>query len=153
MATKIKLIMASEFLEVTPEGVIDLNPSRQRLLDVARSDQPPADYELLVDFRDTPYPLSTFEMTELASELCQRGDTFHWKVALLVPPGLHFDQASFFATYALSHSLFVNAFTDCETAMRWMLLVEETPNPIVLAPPAYVNDGSFPRLMDEGWQQ
>ena len=153
MATKIKLITTSDFLEVMPGGGIDLNVSRQRLLDVARSEQPPADYELLVDFRDTPYPLSLFEMTELASELCQRGDTFRRKVALLVLPGIRFDQASFFETYSLSHGFSVNSFTDCETAMRWMLLAEEAPNPSVPASPAQVPDGSFPRLIGEGWQQ
>ena len=153
MATKIKLITAKDFFEFTPGGSIDLNIGRHLLLAAARSEPPSADYELLVDFRDTPAPLSLFEVTELAAELCRRGDTFRQKVALLVLPGVSFDQASFFETYSLSHGFSVNAFTDCETALRWMRLPEEAPTAIVPAPLGQVNDGSFPRLIGEGWQQ
>ena len=36
MATKIKIITAKDFLEVTPEGIINLATSRQLIVDVAR---------------------------------------------------------------------------------------------------------------------
>ena len=153
MATKISLITAKDYFEVAPEGGIDLNVSRQRLLAAARSEQPPADYDLLIDFRATPYPLSLFEVTELASEPCQRGDTFRRKVALLVLPGISFDQASFFETYSLSHGFFVNAFIDSERAPRWLLSPDEPPTAIVAAPPTSVSDEGFPRLTGGGWQQ
>ena len=52
MATKIKIITAKDFLEVTADGIINLTTSRQLLVEVAKAEPHPVDYELLVDFRD-----------------------------------------------------------------------------------------------------
>jgi hypothetical protein len=52
MATKIKIVTGGDFLEVTPEGVINLATSRQLLVDIARSGGQPVDYDLLIDFRE-----------------------------------------------------------------------------------------------------
>jgi hypothetical protein len=38
MATKIKIVTTGDFLEVTPEGVINMATSRQLLVDIARAD-------------------------------------------------------------------------------------------------------------------
>lgn len=40
MATKIKIITASDFMEVTPDGIVDINTSRQLLVDIAKADPP-----------------------------------------------------------------------------------------------------------------
>lgn len=125
MATKIKIITTSDFMEVTPDGTIDINTSRQLLVDIARATQSPADHELLVDFRDTVSELSTFNVYELAAELVRHGDTFRRKVALLVLPGVNFDQASFFETCSYNRGFSVNAYTDYENAIRWLLLTED----------------------------
>ena len=81
----------------------------------------PIDYELLVDFRDTQSNLSTLDLYQLANELCQHGDTFRRKVALLVLPGVNFSRASFFETCSHNRGFSVNAFMDYEKAMRWLL--------------------------------
>jgi hypothetical protein len=133
MATKIKVVKAGDFLEATPEGTINLATSRQLLADIAKAEQSPVDYELLVDFRDTHCQLSVFEVYQLAAELCQHGDTFRGKVALLVLPGIGFDRASFFETCAHNRHFSVDAFTDYEAAMRWVLSADDLPNPT--APP------------------
>jgi hypothetical protein len=125
MATKIKLIAAKDFLEVTPEGIINLATSRRLLVDIAKAEQHPVDYELLVDFRDTRCELSITNVYQLAAELCEHGDTFRGKVALLVLPGITFDRASFFETCSANRGFSVNAFTDYEKAMRWVLSPEE----------------------------
>lgn len=121
MATKIKFIAASDFLEVTPEGVINIDTSRQLLVAIAKADKEPVDHELLVDLRDTKSRMSIFDVYQLASELCLHGDTFRRKVALLVLPGVNFDRASFFETCAHNRGFSVDAFTDYEKAMRWIL--------------------------------
>jgi hypothetical protein len=128
MATKIKIITASDFLEVTPEGIIDINTSRQLLADIAKAEHHPVDYELLVDFRETECDLSIIDVYQLASELYEHGDTFYRKVALLVLPGIDFDRAQFFETCSHNRGFFVNAFTDYEKAMRWILSTEDIPN-------------------------
>lgn len=121
MATKIKVIASGDFLEVTADGVINLNTSRQLLVDIAKAEQLPVDYEVLVDFRDTKSHLSVMDVYQLAGELCQFGNTFRRKVALLVAPGVNFEHARFFETCSQNRGFSVNAFTDYEKAMRWLL--------------------------------
>ncbi len=128
MATKIKIIAAREFLEVTPDGIINITTSRQLLVDIAKAEGHPADHELFIDFRDTQSQLSVSDVYQLAAELCQHGDTFRRKVALLVVPGVNFDRASFFETCSHNRGFSVNAFTDYEKAMRWILSTEDLPN-------------------------
>ena len=105
MATKVKIILAKDLLEVTPDGIINIATSRQLLVDIAKAGHYPVDYELLVDFRDTEGLLSTTDLYQLASELSNYGDTFRRKVALLVTPGINFSQASF-----LKHSRIIEVF-------------------------------------------
>ena len=87
MATKIKIITVGDFVEVTPDGMINIATCRKLLVDIAKAEIQPVDYELLVDFRDTQSTLSVTDMYQLASELCKHGDTFRRKVALLVHAG------------------------------------------------------------------
>jgi hypothetical protein len=141
MATKIKLITTGDFLEVTTEGIINLTTSRQLLVDIAKADHPPADYELLVDFRDTQSQLSVTDVYQLAAELCQHGDTFRRKVALLVVPGINFEQAHFFETCSHNRGFAINAFTDYEKAMRWVLSAEDLPNNNAASNKADASDG------------
>jgi hypothetical protein len=141
MATKIKLITAGDFLEVTTEGIINLTTSRQLLVDIAKADHPPVDYELLVDFRDTQSQLSVTDVYQLAAELCQHGDTFRRKVALLVVPGINFEHARFFETCSHNRGFSINAFTDYEKAMRWVLSAEDLPNNNVASNKADASDG------------
>jgi hypothetical protein len=125
VATKIKIIPAKEFLEVTPDGIINITTSRQLLIDIAKAEHHPVDYELLIDFRDTQDQLGIVDVYELAAQLCTHGDTFRRKVALLVPPGVNFDRARFFETCSQNRGFSVNAFTEYEKAMRWLLSDED----------------------------
>jgi hypothetical protein len=138
MATKIKIVTTGDFLEVTPEGVINMATSRQLLVDIARADRRPVDYELLIDFRDTKWHMSIVDLYELAAELTKHGDTFRRKVALLVFPGSTFSSAEFFETCSHNRGFSVEAFTDFESALRWLLAADDEPNNGV--PPNNVND-------------
>jgi len=129
VAAKIKVITGTDFLEVTAEGVINLTTSRQLLVDIAKAEQLPVDYELLIDFRDTQNQLSILDVYQLAAELAQHGDTFRRKAALLVLPGINFDRASFFETCSHNRGFAVHSFTDYEKAMRWLLSAEDLPDP------------------------
>ncbi len=141
MATKIKIITAKDFLEVTPGGIINLTTSRQLLVDIAKAEHHPVDYELLIDLRDTQINLSIPDMYQLAAELCQHGDTFRRKVGLLVLPGVNFDQASFLETCSHNRGFSVNAFTDYENAMRWVLSTEDLRKNNVPSNKADASDG------------
>ena len=128
MATKIKIITARDFVEITPDGIINISTSRQLLVDIAKAEIQPVDYELLIDFRDTQSTLSIMDVYQLAAELCQHGDTFRRKVAILVNPGIGFDRAKFFETTSHNRGFLIDAFTDYEKAIRWILSAEEIPN-------------------------
>lgn len=121
MATNIKIITARDFLEVTTDGIINMTTSRQLIVDIAKAGHRHADYELLVDFRDTRSQLSVTDVYQLAAELYLHGTTFRRKVALVVTPGTNFNQASFFETCSHNRGFAVNAYTDYETALRWIL--------------------------------
>jgi hypothetical protein len=151
MATKIKIIIASEFIEVTPAGIIDITSSRKLLADIAKAESPPADYELFVDFRGTRSDLSVPDLYELASELSRHGDAFRRKVALLVAPGVNFDLAHFFETCSHNQGFSVNAFTDYEMALRWILSPDDaTPEN---APPRESPEAAFTGLPKEKGEQ
>jgi hypothetical protein len=125
MPTKIKIVTSREFLEVTPEGIIDINTSRQLLRDIAKAENQPVDYDLLIDFRETQWRMTTSEIYQLASELVEYGTNFQRKVAILVLPGINFDPASFLETCSHNRGFRINAFKDYESSMRWLLSTEE----------------------------
>jgi hypothetical protein len=124
VATKIKIITARDFIEISTDGIINMTTSRQLLADIAKTEHQHADYELLVDFRDTQSELSIADVYQLAAELSNHGDTFHRKVALVVTPGLNFVHASFFETCSHNRGFPVNVYTDYEKAIRWILKAE-----------------------------
>jgi hypothetical protein len=74
MATKIKVITTKDFLEVTPDGIIDITTSRQLVVNIAKAEHHPVDHELLVDFRDTQSCMSVFDVYQLAAELSLHRD-------------------------------------------------------------------------------
>jgi anti-anti-sigma regulatory factor len=127
MATKIKVVTARDFVEITPEGTIDITTSQQLLVDIAKAERPPVDYDLLIDFRDTTWHMSTTDIYQLAAALTRHGDTFRRRVAILVLPGVNFDPASFLETCSHNRGFQVDAFTDFETAMRWLLSSKDSP--------------------------
>lgn len=125
MAIKIKIVSAKDFIEVTADGMIDIAASRRLLVEIAKAERQPVDYELLVDFRDTDSRLSVTDIYQLAAELGEHTDIHRGKVALLVTPGLNFNQARFFETCSRNRGFLVDAFTDYEKAMRWILASEK----------------------------
>ena len=141
MATKIKIIPANDFMEVTPDGLINVTTSRKLLVDIAKSEQPPADYELLVDFRNTQSNLSPDDVIQLASEVFLHGDAFRKKVALLVLPGANLNRARLFEICTGRLGFSINAFTDYENAMRWLLSEEDLPDNNVSPNKADASDG------------
>jgi hypothetical protein len=121
MPTIIKIVTARDFIEVTPEGIIDIITSRQLIRDIAKAENKPVDYDLLIDFRETQWKMSTTEIYQLASELVDYGTNYHRKVAILVLPGINFDPASFLETCSHNRGFKINAFNNFESSIRWLL--------------------------------
>lgn len=119
MPTKFKLIRSVEYLQTDANEDIDLEASKQMLIEIAKAKRPLADFDLLLDFRRIQLKLNTVEIYFLASELHLHGDTFCDKVAILVLPGLNFEKAEFFELCAKNRGFKVDCFTNYEDAVQW----------------------------------
>lgn len=127
MATKIKFIVTREFLDVSPDGNINISTSRKLLADIVKAKHRQIDYELLIDLRDTQSSASIFDVYQIEADPCQHGDaSADRRVALLVRPGASFDRAGLFETGPNDRGCSVNAFTDYGEATRWALSEEDS---------------------------
>jgi len=120
MTTKIKLVRSIEYLHTSPTGEVDLERSKQLLVDLAKAKRPPADYDIILDFRRSQLKLSTTDIWYLAADLVNHDHTFKDKVAVLILPGLDFDKAKFFELCSKNRGLNVEVFTNYEDAVQWL---------------------------------
>lgn len=119
MATKIKIIRSVDYLSVTDDGTIEFEESKKRLHEMAEPKRPPADYEILLDFRRTQWVLSTEEIFSLVQALINAPDSFRDKIALLVLPGVNFDRTCFEELCADTKGIDVRTFSNYEDAIQW----------------------------------
>ena len=125
MDLNIRVIHSRDFLKVTPTGEIDLETSKQALLNLASENSAPRQYDILVDARHTTGYLKLAEISELVNEMIERRDSFRSKLAILARPGLEFDHAKFMELYASNRGFQVAAFTDFEEAINWLMALNE----------------------------
>lgn len=119
MATKIKIIRSVDYLSISDDGAIDFEESKEKLLEIAGAKRPPADYEILLDFRRTQWILSTDEIYTIVQVLLDDPDSFRDKIALLVLPGVNFDRAYFTELCSKNERITVQTFTNYEDAIHW----------------------------------
>lgn len=119
MSTKIKLIRSVEYLQTSPKGEINFDQSKKMLAKLAKAKRPPADFDILLDFRRAQWILSTADIYYLAAELGKHNHTYRDKVAILVLPGLNFDNSEFFRLCAQNRGFNVETFTNYEEAVQW----------------------------------
>jgi len=119
MATKIKIIRSVDYLSISNEGTIEFEESKKNLAALAEPKRPPADYELLLDFRRTQWILSTDEIYSLVQELISAPDSFRDKIALLLLPGVNFDRSYFQELCADNRGVEIRTFTNYEDAVDW----------------------------------
>jgi len=119
MAIKIKIIRSVDYLTVSDDGSIEFEESKKKLASMAEPKRPPADYELLLDFRRTQWVLSTDEIYTLVEALIKVPDSFRDKIALLLLPGVNFDNPYFRELMAENKETDVRTFTNYEDAIEW----------------------------------
>jgi hypothetical protein len=119
MATKIKIIRSVDYLSISDKGDIELEESRKKLVEIAGAKRPPADYEVLLDFRRTQWILSTDEIYFLVQALIEDPESFRDKIAILVLPGVNFDSAYFHELCSKSERVMVRNFSNYEDAIQW----------------------------------
>lgn len=119
MATKIMIIRSVDYLSVNDNGTIEFEESKRTLSDIVEAKRPPADYEILLDFRRTQWILSTDEIFALTKVLVDKPDSFRDKIALLLLPGVSFDSAQFKELCSENKGVTVQTFTNYEDAVQW----------------------------------
>lgn len=119
MATKIKIIRSVDYLSVNDDGSIEFEVSKKLLSGIVEPKRPPADYEILLDFRRTQWVLSTDEIFSLVKVLIDKPDSFRDKIALLLLPGVNFDSAYFQELCSNSKDITVRSFSNYEDAIQW----------------------------------
>ena len=122
MAIKIKIIRSVDYLSVNDDGSIEFEESKRKLASLAEPKRPPADYELLMDFRRTQWILSTEEIYSLVLALINAPDSFRDKIALLVLPGVNFDRSYFQDLISENKGIDVRTFTNYEDAIEWFYM-------------------------------
>jgi hypothetical protein len=126
MPVKLKIIRAHDFLVMSADGEYDFDAAKRILVEIALAKHSPPDFEVLLDLRHAMFNLSTTDIYYLAAELVAHHEAFREKLAILVRPGISFDQAEFFETCAHNRGFNVDAFCDFEDAINWLFPSTDT---------------------------
>jgi hypothetical protein len=120
MSTNIRIVQAHDFIKATPEGKLDLETSKELLMEIASASAPLVDYDIILDTRKAQTRMSVTDLWYLAAELSNLRKVFSRKTAVLCPIE-RFDDAGFFALCAQNVGLQVRAFTSFEDAIEWLI--------------------------------
>jgi hypothetical protein len=123
MATNVTVIHAQDFVKARPDGQLDLEGSKQLLMEIASASAPLGDHKILVDTRRAQVTMSITDLWYLAAELSNFGNAFLRNTAILCPLE-KFDQAGFFALCARNRAYPVSAFASFEDAVSGRLPTE-----------------------------
>src|SRR5262245_6233474 len=99
MDLNLRLIQAKDFLKASPTGKYDIEMAKQFLLELAKENAAPRQYDVLIDVRGASLSLSFADITELVQVMIVNRDSFRSKLAILTLPGHHFDNAKFMQLY------------------------------------------------------
>lgn len=120
MKATYKIFSAKDFIKASPTGKPDLDQAKKMLVELVTIAQPPADYEILLDVRETYGHLTYCEIFELVTELGKHRSAFHNKIAVLSRNGHQFDKARFLELCAKNRGFQVGAFADFEQTIEWL---------------------------------
>ena len=122
MPASSKLSRGRDFLQTTPEGVVDLTHSKEILLKILQQTVSPPDYDILVDLRRSQWQLSVADVYDLANEINKNSELYRDKIAVLVLPGTNPDATELFQVFSNARGLNVKVFTNFEDAIQWFFI-------------------------------
>ena len=120
MPTLYKIISAKDFIKARPNGITDLEQSKQVLLELAMIAGLSPEHEILLDIRESDAGLTHEELYELIQELEKHRSFFHNKIAVLSRDDEQYSRAGFFEICANLEGFQVAAFIDFEKAINWL---------------------------------
>ncbi|MHC4287155.1 MAG: hypothetical protein ACYSUS_09665 [Planctomycetota bacterium] len=120
MQTMYKIVNAKSFIKAKPNGITDLEQSKQSLLELAMIAGLSPEHEILADIREIDAGLTHEEVYELIKELEKHRDFFHNKIAILSRDDDQYSRAGLFEICANLQGFQVAAFIDFEKAISWL---------------------------------
>jgi hypothetical protein len=107
---------------MTSSGTIDLAASKATLGILAADPDYKANYELLLDLRDSECELSLSDVFEIATFMSRLDPALpsRKKIAVLVSGQAAFDHAQFLELCSRNRGIEVSAFEDYEKASEWL---------------------------------
>jgi hypothetical protein len=120
--TNITIIQTGDFIRARPDGALDLDASRQLLVDVVAAIRRAGEDNVLIDTRvAAPARLSSTDLWNLGVAVGTQPALARARVALLVPLDKQ-DDAEFFESVARVEGANLRAFTDFESAISWLIM-------------------------------
>ena len=120
LVTNIRIIHASDFIRVTPEGQLDFEKSKKLLKEIESASDSLVDYHIILDTRKAEVEISVGELWHLAAEISKFPKVFSRKTAILCPVE-GFDLAKFLALCVQNRGLEIKAFTSFEDTIEWLM--------------------------------
>ena len=125
MDLNVRIIHHQDFLKTTPSGEIDLDQSKQILLSLASVNQPPNQYDVLLDMRNSTSRLTILNITQLVDVMIHNRTSFRHKLAILTHQGPSLELAKFMEVYAQNRGFQVAAFDSFEAAILWLSTITD----------------------------
>ncbi len=122
MRSKDKAYPWKDLIVMTASGTVDLAASKVALKSLADDPEFMADYEVLLDWRDTDCTMSVtdvFEIAKYLTDLTTKLPT-NKKIAILVSGRHAFDHAKFLELCATNRGVTLFAFEDYDKASEWL---------------------------------
>lgn len=121
MKAEIKFVQTKDFIQTTASGTLNLTGSKKVLSEIERLNKPDHLHDILVDIRDTNPGLSLSDIYELVTEVGNHRHAFRKKIAILLGSQHDIDKARFLEMTASNRGYNVNAFSDFEDAVNWLM--------------------------------
>ena len=126
MPINIAIIQTRDFIRASADGALDLDASRRLLVDVVSAIRRAGEHNVLIDTRAAaPTRLSRTDLWKLGVAAGTQPALAQGRVALLVPLDKK-DDAEFFESVARLEGANVQAFSDFENAISWLILLEQS---------------------------
>lgn len=126
MSWDLRVIHAKDFLRTNVSGALDFETSKNILDELVSVESRIADFDFLIDIRDTDSHTSITDIYILVGEMVRHKELIHKrKIAVLDQLDDNFVKTQFFEVCSRNRGFSVRAFTEFEEAMNW--LTGETP--------------------------